>query len=86
MKRDKTTPGWVRFSQVTEKFNARGWRLSPHAMQWSHRETHSFIKTCLTRDKNENWLFSDLSMGGVLAATGGAETCKRELKQVWAKI
>ena len=62
-----------------------GWRPSPHAVQWSHRETHSLIKTCSTRDLKKNWPFDDLSTCGVLVSTGRPKTHKTELKPLWAR-
>ena len=43
------------------------WRLSPHTMQWSQRETHTLIKTLAHPGvTHENWPFNDMSSHGGL--------------------
>ena len=72
--KDKSPPGQVLVSQVTEKFMGVV-EAGTHTMQCSHRETHSLIKTCSTGERNKNWPFSDLSTCGVLDATGRHVAC-----------
>ena len=69
-KKDKTPPGWRNLWEW--------WRPSPHTMQWSHRETHTLIKTLAHPGvTHENWSFSDLSShGGLRLLEAESETHK----------
>ena len=53
-------------------------RPTPHTMQWSHRETHTLIKTLAHPGvTHENWSFSDLSShGGLRLLEAESETHK----------
>ena len=50
-----------------------------HTTEWSHRETHSLIKTLVHPGvMNKNWPFSDLSTcRGLRPPKGETGTCKR---------
>lgn len=83
-KRDKTP--WAGSGFLRCLRNLTGWWKCPQALQWPHRESHSFIQTCSEEDSIRNGHVAHLSTrGGVLGATGRPETRKRGLKQPWAK-
>ena len=78
-KRDKTPLGQLWFSQTFTLINLQAWwKLRLQTMHWSHKETHSWIKTLVCpRVTNKNWPFSDLSThGGLRLLVGETEVCK----------
>lgn len=84
-KRDKTP--WAGSGFLRCLRNLTGWWKCPQALQWPHRESHSFIQTCSEEDSIRNGRMAHLSTrGGVLGAPGRPETRKRGLKQPWANL